>query len=96
MVTPKFKQWLKLSAVVQETVPDVPKINCTSCSSSNISFEYIGDSEKRQGYLLLWCNNCLEGIHISRIQIPEMANVVPFKGPDEQIAHIPNFTKITP
>lgn len=96
MINPKFKQWLKLSAIVQETVPDVPKINCPNCNSTNISFEYIGDREKRQGYFLIWCNNCLEGIHISRIQIPEKAKVIPLRGPDEQIAHIPNFTKITP
>lgn len=96
MVNPKFKKWLRLSAIVQDTVPNVPKINCPGCSSSNISFEYIGDIEKRQGYLLLWCKKCLEGIHISRIKLPETANVIPFKGPDEQLAHIPNFTKINP
>lgn len=41
MVNPKLKEWLKLAAVVQESIPDVPKINCPSCSSSKISFEYM-------------------------------------------------------
>ncbi|MGG0824523.1 hypothetical protein ABE099_16805 [Paenibacillus turicensis] len=87
---------MKLSTIVQETVPNIPKIICPGCSSPNISFEYIGDIEKRQGYFLLWCNEYLEGIHISRIRIPETANVTPFKGPDEQLAYIPNFLNITP
>lgn len=95
-MNPKFKQWLMLADVIQETVPDVPTLLCPSCSSPNIGFEYIGDAEKRQGYFLIWCNDCLEGIHNSRIRIPEAANVIPFKGPDEQLSHIPNFTKITP
>ncbi|MFD0589999.1 hypothetical protein ACFQZE_18620 [Paenibacillus sp. GCM10027627] len=41
-------EWVKLSAVVHETVPDVTKINCPNCFSSNFGFEYIGDSEKRK------------------------------------------------
>lgn len=96
MTNPIFKQWLKLAVIVQETVPDVPTIHCPSCSSSHIGFEYIGDSEKRLGYFLMWCHHCVEGIHISRIKIPESAKVIPFEGPDEQLSHIPNFKKVSP
>lgn len=94
MMNPKFKQWLTLSAVIHENVPRLPTISCPGCSSSHIKFEYIGDIEKRQGYFLLWCEDCLEGIHISRINIPDKAKVIPFNASHEQIVHIPNFKRI--
>ncbi|MCM3702074.1 hypothetical protein [Paenibacillus macerans] len=96
MMNPKFKQWLQLAAVIKETIPSVPELNCPHCGSQNVSFEYIGDVQRREGYFLMWCNNCLEGIHISRIEIPEKAKIIPFGAPAEQISHIPNFTKVTP
>lgn len=96
MINPTFKQWLSLVAVVQETVPHVPRMNCQNCTSESVSYEYIGDPEKRVGYFLMWCDECLEGIHISRFRIPESASIIPFHAGEEQMAHIPNFKKVSP
>ncbi|MBU5353310.1 hypothetical protein ACN9MH_04820 [Paenibacillus silvae] len=96
MVNPQFKKWLQLAETVKETVPNRPLLNCPNCNSNNIAYEFIGDSQKREGYFLIWCNNCLEGVHISRINIPELAKMIPFGSPSELTSHIPNFTKINP
>ncbi|WP_155973082.1 hypothetical protein [Paenibacillus sp. Leaf72] len=96
MINSKFKQWLQLAAIVKETYPNVPKFKCPSCSSGNINFEYIGDAIRRKGYFLIWCNECLEGILISRIEIPEKATVIPFGATPDQTSHIPNYTKVLP
>ncbi|SFE87000.1 hypothetical protein SAMN04487969_108140 [Paenibacillus algorifonticola] len=96
MINSKFKLWLQLAASVKETTPNAPKLECPSCSSANINFEYIGDAIKRKGYFLMWCNDCLKGIHISRIEIPEKAKVIPFGATADQTSHIPNFTKVLP
>ncbi|TQR37981.1 hypothetical protein [Brevibacillus brevis] len=81
MINPTFKQWLSLVAVIQETVPHVPRMNWQNCTSESVSYEYIGAPEKRVG---------------SRIGIPEGASVIPFQAGEEQMAHIPNFKKVSP
>lgn len=78
MVNPYFKKWIQLAKTVKQTIPNCPLLNCPNCNSNNIAYEYIGDSQKREGYFLTWCNNCLEGLHISRIDIPELAKMIPF------------------
>lgn len=95
-VNPHFKKWLQVAEKVRQMVPDRPLLDCPSCSGHNIDYEFIGDSEKRIGFFLMWCNDCLEGIHISRIEIPKRAQVIPFDAPPELILHIPNFKKIIP
>lgn len=96
MVNPHFKKWLQLAETVKETTPNCPLLNCPNCNSNNIAYEFIGDSRKREGYFLIWCNNCLEGLHISRIDIPELAKMIPFGSPSELTSHIPNFKKVNP
>lgn len=96
MVNNEFKKWLELASIIHKTVPEVPNIHCPNCSSINIQFEYIGDVDEKKGYFLLWCNDCLKGIHISRIHIPQKANIISFKASNDEISHIPKFHKISP
>ncbi|WP_157230831.1 hypothetical protein [Brevibacillus sp. BC25] len=96
MVNPHFKKWLHLAEAVKEAVPDSPLLICPNCSGHNIKHEFIGDNQKREGYFLIWCDDCLEGLHISRIDIPKQAKVIPFGAPSELTSHIPNFKKVIP
>lgn len=94
MVNPAFKEWLKLAAIVKAMAPD--ELHCPRCGSRMIGHEYIGDAERRIGYLVMWCSDCLEGIHISRTDIPEKAKVIPFVAPAERLSHIPHFKPVSP
>lgn len=95
MVNSHYKKWLKLAEEVQAE-PQSCLLVCPNCSSNNIEYEFIGDSQRREGYFLIWCNECIEGLHISRVNIPENANVIPFNAPSELISHIPNFKRVIP
>ncbi|MNW31229.1 hypothetical protein D3C74_81380 [compost metagenome] len=95
MVNSHYKKWLKLAEEVKAE-PQSCLLVCPNCSSNNIEYEFIGDSQRREGYFLIWCNECIEGLHISRVNIPENANVIPFNAPSELISHIPNFKRVIP
>lgn len=73
----------RLQHTVKETVPDSPLLNCPNCSCHNIEYEFIGDAQNKKGYFLIWCNDCLEGLHISRIEITKQARIIPLGGPSE-------------
>lgn len=96
MVNPRYKKWLLVAEKIREEVPDKRNVSCPNCSRFNIGYEFIGDERNKVGYFLVWCNDCLEGVHISRIEIPEQAKVIPFDASLERILHIPNFKKISP
>ncbi|WP_051109133.1 hypothetical protein [Paenibacillus ginsengihumi] len=93
-VNPLFKEWLRLAAIVKAAAPD--ELRCPRCGSGKIGHQFVGDAERRIGFLLLWCSDCLEGIHISRIDIPEKAAVIPFSAPAERLSHIPHFKRVSP
>ncbi len=48
MINPTFKQWLSFVAVIQETVPHVPRMNCQNCTSESVSYEYRFMQEKKK------------------------------------------------
>ena len=42
------------------------KATCPVCGSENLEHGYvILNTQKRQGYGALWCNNCKHGFHLS-------------------------------
>ena len=48
---------------------------CPFCQSENTDFSVV-EILNKQGYCSIWCNNCKEGIHISKMNIsPEMLRV---------------------
>ncbi|NMO95004.1 hypothetical protein [Paenibacillus lemnae] len=96
MINHDFKKWLQLAETVITKVPDSPTLICPKCSGHRVKYEFIGDRQKNAGYFLIWCNDCLEGIHISRVDIPIQAKIIPFGAPSEVTSHIPNFKKINP
>ena len=52
---------------------------CPLCGRGAIQVQYVGDVHARIGYCRAWCDSCNRGIHISRVQIPEFAEVIPFE-----------------
>lgn len=96
MVSSYYKEWLSIAEKIREATPNSLKLNCPNCNSCKIGYEFIGDDQEKVGYFLIWCNDCLEGVHISRIKIPERAKIIPFEASSELISHIPNFKKVSP
>jgi hypothetical protein len=89
-----FTGWLKLSVEISNNPLPLSALYCPECLNSTVDFQYVGDSEMRIGYLDVWCNSCSNGIHISRVRMPESAKLLEFNDAS-LIDRIPSFNQIT-
>lgn len=88
-----FKNWLDLGWKLGGS----EKLSCPSCGNLAVDFQYVGDTATRIGYLDIWCEECRQGIHISRVQIPGEATMLDIHGnPSIVISRIPKFTWVLP
>ncbi|WP_371365960.1 hypothetical protein SRRS_05210 [Sporomusa rhizae] len=89
--------WLKLAKEIVDSVNrnSHVKSTCPKCKNHSIDYQYVGNLVTRIGYLNIWCKECHTGIHISRIKIPDNANVISFDTSEEELAkRIPNFMHV--
>jgi hypothetical protein len=92
-----YNNWLNLIDTITVSLLKGNQLHCPVCGDCSIDFQYVGDVETKFGYLDVWCNECLIGIHISRTNIPDKMNVLPFSTPkDEIMSRRPNFKQVTP
>lgn len=97
-----FQQWVRIAAYIPDYVDNLSELLCPSCKQSRLDYIYCGDEESRVGYGLFWCNACQNGIHISRLLIPEVVpkrRIIYFDDPNgskilEQL--VPKFKRVTP
>jgi len=91
-----FSDWLNLYKKVQAS-PVTQVMRCPECGNDAVDFQYVGDRAARRGYLDLWCRHCGKGVHLSRVAIPEGANIIDFDAPEDVLtARIPNFEQVVP
>jgi len=46
--------------------------NCPFCDSTNVDCGFVIDDEvNRMGHGAIWCNDCLNGYHFSRIRVSD-------------------------
>jgi len=87
-----FKKWLDLGGKLAQR----QRLDCPSCGKTAIDFQYVGNPSTRKGYLDIWCEACLNGLHVD-VQIPEGVPMLDIKSPPEVIAtRIPSFRWVLP
>ena len=93
-----YDRWLDAFIAIKEYPPGHAKVACPNCGQNTVDFQYVGNTATRVGYLDIWCNSCLKGIHLSRIiNIPENEDLIGFDEPPERVRdRIPNFEQIVP
>ncbi|MED1721339.1 hypothetical protein [Brevibacillus parabrevis] len=96
MIKSQFKDWIKLTTIIAENHQEVPDIECPNCHRFGINYQYVGDIKSRAGFLDIWCNSCLNGIHLSRTKAPETVSMLPFDAVEEYKKKVPRFTPIEP
>jgi len=63
------------------------------CGECGVSYRFVGDTDRRSGYLAIWCPRCERGCTLSRVRIPDGQPMTPFDAPNELIsAEIPDYT----
>ena len=66
-------KWLKnLESIALKKEPGI----CPFCNSKNTDCAFVVDDEKtNMGHGAVWCNDCFNGHHISRIKISDDMNI---------------------
>ena len=52
---------------------------CPDCNQKTIEFQLVGDKKTKIGWGLVWCSACHNGIHISRMKIPQNCEVISYE-----------------
>lgn len=81
--------WNEVARVVARTSPDSCAMECPRCGRMTIRYQYVGDIESRIGFLMVWCDSCFHGTHLSRVKAPATVHMIPM---DAQGAVIPKYT----
>ena len=84
-------EWMALLPVLTGDPPLCPACPCCG-REATLRTRYVVDRGTRVGYLLMWCDACLRGISISRVQAPEGAEARWFDDSDA-LAGVPEFTR---
>ena len=96
MISSGFKEWLRLTTMITTDSRENHNLICPKCQKNMIDYQYVGDLRSREGFLDLWCNSCLHGIHLSRTKAPANVSMLSFDDVDEYKKKVPIFTQIEP
>lgn len=96
MTNSNFKDWIKINSIIVENHQHISEVKCPNCQQFGIDYQYVGDKNSRGGFLDIWCNSCLHGIHISRTKVPEHLSMISFEEVDAYKSRVPRFTTIEP
>jgi hypothetical protein len=90
------ENWKDAWSVVYEAIPADSHTPCPNCGSDALRIVFTADPHRDVGYAEFWCDNCLEGIGVSRTVIPEGAVVRNIHdAPEDRRPKIPDFTLIS-
>jgi hypothetical protein len=91
-----FSDWLTLYKQIYAS-PVGHALTCPECGNEAVDFQYVGDRGAQRGYVDIWCRHCNKGVHLSRVAIPDDAQVIAFDASDDVLtARIPDFEQVVP
>ena len=85
---PSYERWLEAYGDVYEALPSKAHVACPRCGADALRLEFVGDATDRNAYAAFWCDNCMHGIHISRVSVPPGIRVLPIDEPWESRGEI--------
>ena len=84
-----FEDWLEAFDVVYRTMSGDGRVACPNCGHQALRLVFTVRPGSDVGYAAFWCDNCLEGVHISRAVVPGGAVVrdasLPFEDREPKI-----------
>ena len=92
-----WEAWFQAFSKIREAWPEPTDVPCPNGDGGRVRIAYIGDPNTRIGTAFIWCDVCRQGIFLSRVGIPEGADMLTFDASDEeQEAIIPNNIEFLP
>ncbi|GAA4259768.1 hypothetical protein [Dactylosporangium darangshiense] len=68
-----YADWDELYELAYETPGDLSGLACPNCGHHALHLVYTGDLDQMIGWGTFYCDNCRQGIGISRAVVPEGA-----------------------
>ncbi|SCF06868.1 hypothetical protein GA0070607_5138 [Micromonospora coriariae] len=91
-----FDEWLDAYDVVYRTLPVTSDLRCPNCGHRTLRLVFTGPRGSGYGYASFWCDTCLEGIHLSRVPIPDGVAARPLDAPaEDRNRGIPDYRIVT-
>ncbi|MFI6173516.1 hypothetical protein ACIBCN_42525 [Nocardia sp. NPDC051052] len=89
--------WLEVFSGIINDPASLPQTSCPNCAAVPVRVAFIGPPGTSAGSGLLWCDACLFGISLSRMNVPNEFEVMSSSTPVGDIletASIPDFEVI--
>ena len=68
-----YMDWVK---ALPSTDEGYSSAKCPCCDSIGIRQQYFGFDDGDFGWKIAWCDNCKQGIQLSRVKLPEQGTVL--------------------
>jgi hypothetical protein len=75
--TASDEAWVNAYERVYFALPASAHVPCPNCRHDALRVVFTGRTEDRVGYASLWCDHCLNGIHLSTVDIPPGVDILP-------------------
>ena len=90
-----WEAWFDAFTAIRDAWPTRIEVPCPDGDGGRLHITYTGNPESRIGFATLWCDVGRNGIFLSRVGIPEGADMLTFDAtPEERAAVIPNIRLI--
>jgi hypothetical protein len=91
-----WEQWLAKYEAAYEAIPEDLPAACPNCGHDALRLVFTGNTARLVGWAAFWCDNCLQGITISRVQIPEGAVIRDIdQAPEHRRPELPDFEVVS-
>jgi hypothetical protein len=92
-----WEAWADAYEEIYRVLPVQAEVSCPSYGDGLVRVAFTGEESDRIAYASVWCDNCLNGILISRTRVPAGVPIRPIGLPaKERAAVIPNYKIIPP
>ncbi len=90
-----WEAWFDAFTKIRDAWPERIDVPCPDGDPGRLHITYTGNPENRIGFATLWCDVGRNGIFLSRVGIPDSADMLTFEAtPEERAAVIPDIRLI--
>ncbi|GID93416.1 hypothetical protein Adi01nite_28280 [Amorphoplanes digitatis] len=90
-----WEAWFDAFTKMRDAWPERIEVPCPDGDHGRLHITYTGDPESRIGFATIWCEVGRNGIFLSRVGIPDGADMLTFDAtPEERAAVIPDIRLI--
>ena len=93
---PTWDVWMATFADITDALDCLPTVPCPNCGVKTLRVRFVGANDVRAASGYLWCDTCLTGIVVSRMGVPDGAEIIPFDLPKDQRPPMPDYTLVWP